>query len=59
MMHARDNLSTVGVILSTVGDTQYCGDIMMLLGDIMSTLGENFLLFEYPYGTIDILPHVS
>ena len=38
-------MSTVGVILSTVGDVQYCGgyhdargDIMMHVGDIMSTV---------------------
>ena len=27
-----DIMSTVGVILSTVGDVQYCGDIMMHVG---------------------------
>ena len=32
-------MSTVGVILSTVEDTQYHGDIMMHVGDIMSTMG--------------------
>ena len=32
-------MSTVGVILNTVGDTEYCGDIMMLVEDIMSTVG--------------------
>ena len=44
-----------GVILSTVGDTQYRGDIMMHLfspdvGDFMSTVGGKFfcLIFEYP-----------
>ena len=48
-----------GVILSTVGDT------MMHMGDTMSTVGENLLLFEYskvlntPHGTHDIPPHVS
>ena len=31
-------MSTVGVILSTVGDVQYCGDIMINVGDIMSTV---------------------
>ena len=31
-------MSTVGVILSTVGDVQYRGGIMMHVGDIMSTV---------------------
>ena len=57
-----DIMSTVGVILSTVGDVQYrgdimmhVGDIMMHVGDIMSTVegvqyrgGKSLLLFEYP-----------
>ena len=34
-----DIMSTVGVILSTVGGVQYRGDIMMHVGDIMSTVG--------------------
>ena len=34
-----DIMRTVGVILSTVGDTQYRGDIMMQVGDIMSIMG--------------------
>ena len=33
-------MSTVGVILSTVGDTQYCEDIMINVGDILSTVGD-------------------
>ena len=32
-------MSTVGDILSTVGDVQYRGDIMMHVGDIMNTVG--------------------
>ena len=32
-------MSTVGVILTTVGDTQYCGGYRDAHGDIMSTLG--------------------
>ena len=40
-----------GVILGTVGDTQYHGgDIMMHMGDIMSTMGM--------FGTVgDDIPH--
>ena len=34
-----------GVILSTVGDTQYCGRYH---DDVMSTVGENLLLSDYP-----------
>ena len=41
-------MSTMGVILSTVGDTQYRGGIMMHMGDIMSTVGEKYFVFEYP-----------
>ena len=48
-------MSTMGVILSTVGDVQYRGDIMIHVGDIMSTMegvqycgGKSLLLFEYP-----------
>ena len=64
-------MSTVGVILSTVGDVQYHGGIMMHVGDIMSTVegvqyrGGSLLLFEYPtvlntlHGTHDIPPHAS
>ena len=34
-----DAMSTIGVILCTVGDTQYRGDIKINVGDIMSTMG--------------------
>ena len=69
MMHVGDILSTVercpvpwgisgvpwGVILSTMGDTQYRGriswctwtDIMSTVG-VFSTVEENLFLFEYP-----------
>ena len=47
-------MSTMGIILSTVGDTQYCGDIMMHVG-VFSTVGKNLLLFEYP--TVLNTPH--
>ena len=62
-------MSTVGVILSTVGDTQYRGDIMMHVGDIMSMVvsvqyhgGECFVIrvlhgTEHPHSTHDI-PHM-
>ena len=59
-------MSTVGVILSTVGDTQYhvgyhdaCGGYHEYRG------GKILLLFEYPmvlntsHGTHNIPPHVS
>ena len=40
-----DSMSTVGDRMSTgtVGETQYHGDIMMHLRDIMSTVGDIFL----------------
>ena len=63
-------MSTVGVILSTVGDVQYRGGYHDARGDIMSTVegvqyrgGKSQLLFEYPtvlntpHGTHDI-PHM-
>ena len=37
-----------GVILRTVGDTHYCGDIMMHMGYHEYRGGKIFLLFEYP-----------
>ena len=37
-----------GDILSTVGVFSTMGDIMILVGVIMSTVGGNLLLFEYP-----------
>ena len=40
-------MSTMGVILSTVGDTQYCGDLMSTMGYSVPW-GKNLLLFEYP-----------
>ena len=61
----EDIMSTVGVILSTAEIFHTMGDIMMHIGDIMNTIGENLLLFEYPHGTEhphgthDIPPHVS
>ena len=36
-------MSAVGVILSTMGDTQYHGGTMMHVGDIMSTVGDTIL----------------
>ena len=61
-------MSTVGVILSTVGDVQYHGGYHDARGDIMSTVegvqyrrgcsvpwGESLLLFEYP--TVLNTPH--
>ena len=36
--YCGDIMSTMGVILSTVEDTQYRRDIMMQVGDIMSTV---------------------
>ena len=35
----EDIMSNVGVILSTVGDTHYCGGYHDTRGDIMSTVG--------------------
>ena len=67
----RDIFSTVGVILSTVGDTQYRRDIMMheggyheYHGRVFSTVGEkSFVILvpptvlNTPHGTHDI-PHM-
>ena len=75
MIHVGDILSTVKgaqgyheyrerVILSTVGDTQYCGDIMMYVGDIMSTMGVlkyqkmySPTVLNTPHGT-QYIPHI-
>ena len=35
-------MSTMGVILSTVGDTQYHGEYQDVRGDIMSTVGVQY-----------------
>ena len=49
-----DVMSTMRLILSAVGDTQNCEDIVMHMGDIMNTMRvfsttwKNLLLFEYP-----------
>ena len=40
--------------MSTMGDTQYRGRYHDTHEDIMSTVGEYLLLFEYPHGTHDI-----
>ena len=50
-------MTTVGGYLEYLGDTQYRRDIMMHVGDIISTVGvfstvgEKLLSFEYPHGT--------
>ena len=38
-------MSTVGVILSTVRDTQYRGDFMMQVGDITSAVGRKIFCY--------------
>ena len=38
VQYRGDIMSTVGVILSTVGDVQYCGGYHDARGDIMSTV---------------------
>ena len=39
VQYCGDIMSTMGVILSTVGDVQYCGGYHDGCGDIMSTVG--------------------
>ena len=62
----KASMSTVGVILSTVGDTQYRGGYHDARGDIMSTVREKIFCYlntpRYwtpPHGTDDISPHVA
>ena len=43
MINVRGHLEYCGVF-STEGDTQYSGDIMMHVGDIMSTVGGKSLV---------------
>ena len=47
----------MGVILCTVGDTQYRGDIMMHVGDIMSTVVD--IIFCDLSTVVDIMMHVG
>ena len=58
-------MSTVGVILITVGDTQYRGVYHDARGDIMCTVGcsvpwgEKSFVICVPHGTHNISPRIS
>ena len=52
----EDIMMNVGDILSTVGMLSAMGGYHEYHGGYLSTVGENLLLFEYPYGTEHPLP---
>ena len=46
--------------MSTMGENlKYCGDIMIHVGDIMSSMAGVLTSDPPPHGHHDILPHVS